>query len=200
MDVRVRPPAGDGISLTSVCPNSKIFLAWKGRAGARGWEGFLAGHFNREHVMKLTKFAAALVIGSSLLTARAAFAAEKEAKPAAGKPAAAEVKGDAKGGEAKPGDKPGAASTVKLVKPWSDLTTLTEEQKQKIDAIHKKALAETSVINKKEKDDITALLTDAQKAELKELSSKAKKATAATPKKDGAGDTEKKPEKKPDAK
>jgi Spy/CpxP family protein refolding chaperone len=140
--------------------------------------------------MKRFKFAAALLLGSSMMLSGAAWAADAKPTEKGAEPAA-----EAKPGEAKPGA--AAASSAKLVKPWSDLTSLTEEQKQKIDAIHKKALAETSVITKKEREDITALLTDAQKAELKELAAKAKKTAAgAAPAKkaDGAG------EKKPDAK
>jgi len=152
--------------------------------------------------MKQMKFAAALLLGSSMLFARAGYAAEKE-KPADAKPAAAETKGDAKPGETKPDE--GKGAPVKLIKPYGELTSLTDDQKSKIDAIHKKALAETSVINKKEKEDIMAVLSDAQKAELKELNSKAKKTTAAAKKPDapaaaGGGDAKKDTEKKPDAK
>jgi Spy/CpxP family protein refolding chaperone len=85
----------------------------------------------------------------------------------------------------KPADKPAAeakpavdASGVKLTKPWSDLK-LTDEQKVKINAIHKKSLAEINALEKKELDEITALLTDAQRWELKELADKKKKDAAA---------------------
>jgi Spy/CpxP family protein refolding chaperone len=140
--------------------------------------------------MKRFKFAAALLLGSSMMLSVAAWAADAKPAEKGAKPAA-----EAKPGEAKPGA--AASSAVKLVKPWSDLTSLTEEQKQKIDAIHKKALAETSVITKKEREDITALLTDAQKAELKELAAKAKKTAAgAAPAKKGDGAGEKKPDAK----
>jgi Spy/CpxP family protein refolding chaperone len=124
--------------------------------------------------MSLKHFAAALALGSALLISRPLSAAPEKDAPAK----TAEAKGDAKA-ETKAGD---AKSTVKLVKPWSDLASLTEEQKTKIEAIHKKVLAETSAITKKEREDITALLTDAQKAELKELTSTKKKETAATKK------------------
>lgn len=125
--------------------------------------------------MKMQKLLAAMALGSSLAFSGVVLADTKAEKPAE-KPAA----------EAKP---------VKLVKPWSDLKSLTEEQKAKIDAIHKKALAEINAIEKKEKDDITALLTDANKAELKDIAEAKKKADAA---KKSAAD--KKPEAKPDAK
>jgi Spy/CpxP family protein refolding chaperone len=56
--------------------------------------------------------------------------------------------------------------TVKLVKPWSLLTSLSDEQKTKIDSIHDAAREEIKKIEAKEKDDIMAVLSDAQKKEL----------------------------------
>ncbi|HEX8916698.1 MAG TPA: hypothetical protein VF796_30390 [Humisphaera sp.] len=128
--------------------------------------------------MQTKKIAAALFVGAAMLVSRVSFAAD--AKPAAEKTKPAEAKpAEAKPGEAKPAEaKPAATSDVKLTKPWSDLTSLTAEQKEKISAVHKKALAETNAIEKKEKEDIMALLTDAQKTELKELADKKKKETA----------------------
>ena len=60
-----------------------------------------------------------------------------------------------------------AASTIKLVKPWSELTSLTDAQKVKIHDIHVKALAQINEIERQEKADIMVVLTDAQKVELK---------------------------------
>lgn len=57
----------------------------------------------------------------------------------------------------------------KLVQPWSHLTTLSAEQKSNILQIHSKALDEINKIKDKEEADITALLTDAQKQELKTI-------------------------------
>ena len=125
--------------------------------------------------MKMRNMLAALALGSTFMVSGVSRAAD-EAKPAT----------EAKPAEAKP---------IKLVKPWGDLKTLSDDQKSKIDAIHKKALAEINAIEKKEKDDITALLTDANKAEMKDQAEAKKKDAAA--KKPTA---EKKPEAKPDAK
>jgi Spy/CpxP family protein refolding chaperone len=130
--------------------------------------------------MKRFKFAAVLVAGSAMLVGGAAFAAPEKADKKAGeaKPAT-EAKPEVKAADAKPAEAKPSASTAKLTKPWSDLTTLSDDQKAKIEAIHKKSLAESSAIDKKEKEDITAVLTDAQKAELKELTSKKRKETTA---------------------
>src|SRR5262245_22479103 len=63
-------------------------------------------------------------------------------------------------------DKP---KPIKLVQPWSKLTTLNDEQKTKLNDIHQKALAEIKAIHEKEEADCMALLTDAQKSELKKI-------------------------------
>lgn len=59
------------------------------------------------------------------------------------------------------------ASSIKLVKPWSSVTSLTDDQRQKIHDIHEKANDDRKEIDSKEKADIMAVLTDEQKAELK---------------------------------
>ena len=80
---------------------------------------------------------------------------------------------------AAPDDKPkAAAKAVKLTKPWSELTSLSDDQRQKIHDIHAKALAQINEIEKQEKADIMAVLTDAQKAELKDVAAASKKAAA----------------------
>ena len=77
----------------------------------------------------------------------------KEAKPEAreSKPARAEAE------KARPG---------RLTKPWSDLKSLTDEQKAKIIEIHRQAVAAKKEIDRKEKEDVMALLTPEQQAEL----------------------------------
>lgn len=151
-------------------------------------------------MMKTKLLMAALALGSAAVVSNVSFAADKEAKKTAGK---GESKaGDAKsspdkaddskgtgtkGADAKPADakaseaKSGADadSAVKLTKPWSDIESLTGVQKEKIAALHKKALAEINAIEKKEKDDITAVLTEAQRAEMKDAADKKKKDAAA---------------------
>lgn len=132
---------------------------------------------------KTAALVAAVAVGSASLFVRAA----DEAKPASDAPKAAKA-GD--------GEKKEAKKPAKLTKPWSQLTTLSEDQSNKIREIHAKALAEQKAIDEREKAEITALLTDAQKIELKSLAdtdTAAKK--AATPKKEKAaakeGDTAK---------
>jgi hypothetical protein len=71
-----------------------------------------------------------------------------------------------------------AAADVKLTKPWSEITSLSTEQKAKIHEVHSKATAQISAIEKQEKADIMALLNDQQKTELKELQAKDRKEAA----------------------
>jgi Spy/CpxP family protein refolding chaperone len=101
--------------------------------------------------------AAAIAFGSVSMFVRAAG----EAKPAAEAPKAEPAKGD----DAKPAMKKAA----RLTKPWSGLTSLTEDQSAKIREIHRKAIDEINAIEEREKSEIMALLTDAQKSELKTL-------------------------------
>ena len=58
---------------------------------------------------------------------------------------------------------------VRLVKPWNQIGSLSEEQKTKIADIHAKKLAAVREVEKKERADIIALLTDEQKAEVKKV-------------------------------
>jgi Spy/CpxP family protein refolding chaperone len=58
------------------------------------------------------------------------------------------------------------AKKVRLTKPWSDIASLTDEQKAKIVAIHKDITDQIKALQEKEKTEVTALLTDEQKAEL----------------------------------
>ena len=104
--------------------------------------------------------AAAVALGSVTMFVRAA----DEAKPAADAPKAETKAAAAEGEKKKPAKQP-----ARLVKPWSGLTSLSEDQSAKIRAIHRKALDEINAIKAREEQEITALLTDAQKAELKAL-------------------------------
>jgi Spy/CpxP family protein refolding chaperone len=62
-------------------------------------------------------------------------------------------------------DKP--ARAMKLTKPYSLIeSSLTQEQKDKINAIHAEFLAEQKKLKEKEDTDIKAVLTDEQKKEL----------------------------------
>ena len=90
------------------------------------------------------------------------------------------------------------AKPIKLVQPYSLIdASLTAEQKEKLNKIHMDALEETKKIKEKEETDSMAVLTDAQKAEIKaaqekhEAEMKAKKAGGGEKKAD-----DKKPEEK----
>jgi len=91
--------------------------------------------------------------------------------------ASAPVRGEEpKKEESKPVEKPAVivkkekpAKPARLTKPWSEMADLTDEQKASINDIHRKALDEKKAIDAKEKEDILALLTDAQKAEVEKL-------------------------------
>ena len=88
----------------------------------------------------------------------------------------------AQDGGAKDGDKPADKSTDKaasrsrarMVKPWSDLTTLTPEQKDQIMRIHAEAVDKINEIRDKEEADILALLTPDQHKELEAMKEKQK--------------------------
>jgi Spy/CpxP family protein refolding chaperone len=61
-----------------------------------------------------------------------------------------------------------------MVKPWSDLTTLTPEQKDQIMRIHAEAVDKINEIRDKEEADILALLTPDQHKELEAMKEKQK--------------------------
>jgi Spy/CpxP family protein refolding chaperone len=101
------------------------------------------------------------------------------------------VRAEDKPADAKPDKKP----TGRLTQPWSKLSSLSDDQKDKIKAVHAKAVEEVKAIHDKETADIMALLTDEQKTEAKTLLEKDaadKKSKAAAPKKDDTASTEKK--------
>lgn len=53
--------------------------------------------------------------------------------------------------------------------PFNRLSSVTDEQKRKIDDIHRRANAEIKAIRDKEEADIMAILTEEQKAELAQM-------------------------------
>jgi Spy/CpxP family protein refolding chaperone len=61
------------------------------------------------------------------------------------------------------------ASSIRLEQPYKQLTDLTDDQKVQILEIHKKANEDVKAIRDKEDDDIRAILTDDQKAELNKI-------------------------------
>jgi hypothetical protein len=79
--------------------------------------------------------------------------------------------------QAGPTTKPSAdqkAKPVRLFKPWSDMKSLSDEQRGKIHEIRLKVLEEERALEKKEHDDIVALLSDDQKKELADVENSAK--------------------------
>jgi multidrug efflux pump subunit AcrA (membrane-fusion protein) len=66
------------------------------------------------------------------------------------------------------------AKAKKLVEPWSFIKTLTPDQVTQIESIHADAAEQVKKIDKKENDDISALLTPDQIVELKEAVAKHK--------------------------
>ncbi|HEX8341649.1 MAG TPA: hypothetical protein VF624_12125 [Tepidisphaeraceae bacterium] len=107
-------------------------------------------------------------------------------------PALAEEMGDdAKPAEKKETEKADKADkpkkTIKLSGLWAKLTDVTDEQKAKISALHRKALADKRQIEEQEEIDILATLTDEQKKQyetLKEEDASKRKETAAKRKTD----------------
>jgi Spy/CpxP family protein refolding chaperone len=71
-----------------------------------------------------------------------------------------------------PSDAGGKSGGRVSFKPYSGLTSLTSEQVEKINGIHKKFLDEERELQKKHEADCMAVLTDAQKDELKQLHEK----------------------------
>ena len=105
-------------------------------------------------------WAAALLVGSMIVGSAAVVRAADE-KAAADAPKAAPTEKPAK-----------KAKAVRLVKPWSGMTSLTDDQKGKIAELHKKSLQEKKEAEQREHDAIMALLDDKQKAEVATLSEK----------------------------
>ncbi len=113
---------------------------------------------------------------------------------------------DAAGGDKKPDapkteKKDAKAKPIKLTLPYSLIdSSLTQEQKEKINKIHLDAKAERDKIDEKEKDDSMAVLTDDQKAKLKEAEEKKEAERKAKMAGDKKTDEKKSDEKKPDEK
>jgi Spy/CpxP family protein refolding chaperone len=70
-----------------------------------------------------------------------------------------------------------AAKPKRLTQPWSLLKTLTPEQVTQIEKIHADSSEQIKKVQAKETDDITALLTPEQVAELKVAEAKHKEET-----------------------
>lgn len=66
-------------------------------------------------------------------------------------------------------EKPKSGKPGKLVMPWREMTSLSDDQKQLIFDIHKKTIEEKKKLDAKEREEIMALLNDEQKAEAKKL-------------------------------
>lgn len=104
--------------------------------------------------------AAAKALGDS------AAAAEEAAPAAAADPAVSAA-------QAAESDTKKQANKARLTKPWKDLSSLSEDQKTQIAAIHRKAVQEIKQIQQRERDAIMALLNDEQKTEIQTLTDKA---------------------------
>ena len=94
----------------------------------------------------------------------------------------------------KAGDKSASRSRARLVKPWSELTSLSAEQRDQIMRIHAEAVDKINEIRDKEEADILAVLTPEQHKELDDLKDKqkaeqkAKRAAAKADDKDKGGE------------
>jgi hypothetical protein len=64
---------------------------------------------------------------------------------------------------------PQRQSSSRLTQPWSRLSDLSDDAKGKIIEIHRKSVAEVNAIRAKEREDIMALLSDAQKKQVAEI-------------------------------
>lgn len=71
------------------------------------------------------------------------------------------------------GDAPTKGKKLRLTKPWKEMSSLTDEQKTQIAAIHRKAVEEIKEIQQRERDEIMALLKEEQKTELQAITDKA---------------------------
>ena len=66
----------------------------------------------------------------------------------------------------RPMTKSGKPRALRLVKPWSDVSDLSEDQKIQIFTIHEDTKDKISALMEEEQSKCMALLTDSQKAEL----------------------------------
>jgi Spy/CpxP family protein refolding chaperone len=58
---------------------------------------------------------------------------------------------------------------IRLPRPWSQMTDLTDEQKQEVYRIHRRTLDEIRKLRQQETQDIVATLTDPQKEQWREI-------------------------------
>jgi Spy/CpxP family protein refolding chaperone len=85
------------------------------------------------------------------------------------------------------GEMPMMHHRSKLIQPYGSMTSLTDEQKFKIEQIHSESLAKMAAVKEKEQADIMALLSDDQKMELQKVEE-----TAAAERKERAAGRKKK--------
>jgi Spy/CpxP family protein refolding chaperone len=117
--------------------------------------------------MKVLTWVAAAVVAAALCGSSAVLFAQDA------KPAAAQEK------------KMKKEKAVRLTKPWNQIASLSDEQKAKINEIHKKAVEDRQAIDKREHEEAMAVLTEEQRTELakmkedEEVARKAKKGAGA---------------------
>jgi Spy/CpxP family protein refolding chaperone len=109
--------------------------------------------------MKLWKIVGASVVAGAMSLSLVSYAQDAKAEKGAAKAEKAAAAGK-KGG--------------KLPAPYNQIASLSEEQKAKISEIRAKADAEKKAIEEKAKTEIDAVLTDAQRAEVKAAQEKPK--------------------------
>jgi hypothetical protein len=114
--------------------------------------------------------AVALLVGITTIASGAAPSADKAAKKAARAEKQAAIA------------KRQADAATKLPPAFQGMTTLSDEQKQKIAAIHAEAEKQMLAIKSKEMDDVMALLDREQKAELQSVRADKRQAAKAKPK------------------
>ncbi|HLL88845.1 MAG TPA: hypothetical protein VK324_06045 [Tepidisphaeraceae bacterium] len=105
--------------------------------------------------MRLTKVAVTAVVAGGLAFGGATALLRAEEMGGGDGAAAADVKPKA--------EKP---KKLKLPRRYNELSGLTDEQRQQIDSIHDRAVAEIKVIEERERSEIMAVLTAEQRAEL----------------------------------
>ena len=114
--------------------------------------------------MRAVPALAVVLLASVFVVADDAQKSGSKSSDSGAQAAAGEAKADAKAGAKAPGQS--QTRQVRLTKPWRDLASLSDEQKKQINQIHRKAVQEIKAIEQREKDDIMALLSDEQKAEV----------------------------------
>jgi Spy/CpxP family protein refolding chaperone len=67
---------------------------------------------------------------------------------------------------------PTAKPSMRLFSPYSKMATLSDDEKEKIHEIHRKYLDDLHDLERKQTDEIAALLTEDQKKELREIEDK----------------------------